>query len=172
MPADTAVLRTLAAVLDLDEGELFELAGVEPEEEPARPTVDEALASLAEIFPGPAAGDEPAPDLPVSGPVGPAPAEEEPGEPGEREEVSEDEDPEEGWGNVVPPTVPEVTRAPRAAPAYTGSYLDDPEEKAVYRRRAVRTAVGVAVSALVGFLALRGLTDALGAVWDVIAASW
>jgi len=55
-------------------------------------------------------------------------------------------------------------------PAGGGSYLDDPGERELYRQRAVKTAVGVGVTVLVGVLALRGLGRALESVWDALTA--
>lgn len=49
IPTDPSVILALGAILDLDEQALFEKAGVEMPPEETRPTVEEALASLAPV---------------------------------------------------------------------------------------------------------------------------
>ncbi len=49
VPTDASVITALSAILDLDQQELFEKAGVEIAVEESHPTVEEALASLAPL---------------------------------------------------------------------------------------------------------------------------
>jgi len=209
VPGDAGVLRSLAAVLALDEDVLFGLAGVHPAAERPAPTVEEALASLA-------AGDEPPPD--TSGEPAPEPVSlpttrgsSVPAAMGERavraataasaalgvtgRRVGEraaaaaagvrrlgsaSAARSAGWresGRRVGELAGRAGGALRTGrdrlltpAAGGGSYLDDPAERELYRQRAVKTAVGVGVTVVVGVLAFRGLGRALESVWDALTA--
>lgn len=208
VPGDAGVLRSLAAVLALDEDVLFGLAGVHPTAERPAPTVEEALASLA-------AGDEPPPDasapppdpasVPTLRPGSSAPA-------GVGERAAKAATAASTALGVTGRRVRELTAVAAASarrlsasatrsaglresgrrvgelagraggalrtgrerlltpPAGGGSYLDDPAERELYRQRAVKTAVGVGVTVVVGVLAFRGLGRAVESVWDALAA--
>ncbi len=164
VPADPHVLRSLAAILDIDEGSLFAIAGLEaPIVEPSL-TIEQALASIAPHEDGQGSGWGQVP-------------------------LVADEDGEGGsllsrgvsliralrWTGRRRASAPSRRRTSEPGPAWAGgagSYLDDPDERATYRRRALQTALGVGVSVVVGVLAVRGLVSILGDVWTTLTQAF
>lgn len=143
-PASRKDAVALAAVLGLDESEVLAGAGFEVEDSSPRETIEEAYASLRREDTPQAETEEP--------PVESAPIEPEP--------------PPE---STAPPRV-----VPRAAPPVvlerTGggepSYLEDPLERAWYRRRAVATAAVVIFLVIVFLWAWEAATAALADLWE------
>lgn len=165
VPEDPSVIAALSAVLDLDEGDLYQAAGIERPPQETRPTVEQALASLrSEPVPAPTpeAGDESRargahlrPEEERSG-----------GDPPHSPEVAR-------TGSVAArSTVPVETRvAGRQEPASSGpatSYLEQPEERWRYRLRVLATvlAVGALVVALIW--AFGEFRVAVSEVWDAL----
>lgn len=178
MPADPHVLRSLAAVLDIDEGSLFAIAGLDAPPIEPHLTVEQALASIAPQADGEGTGSGEVPLAPVENAEG-------------TESGGDPRVPVEDGGNLRTRRVPPAgafrstgrrwaaaasgRRTSEPGPAWAGgagSYLDDPAERVTYRRRAVQTALGVVVSIVVGVLAVRGLVSILGDVWTTLTQAF
>lgn len=139
VPTDPAVVRSVAAVLGIDESELFTAAGLPlpPEEEP--PTVEDALRTLVSE----------ASQEPRAGRAGGSST----GSVARRAGVPR------GGVHRLPAPGP-----PRGAAGR--SYLEDPDQRLAYRLRVLYTVVGLFVLTLVGVWATGNLLRALGDVWN------
>ncbi len=187
-PSDAAVVSSLAAVLGIDEGALFEAAGLEPPVPQSRQTVRQALSSIA-----PDARREERDSAPERTAVSREPS-------GttttfDSSQVEEDEEnevvepavmaregrerhmaPRIGFADRLraatvrrprpasaPSTLPPVPRAP--------SYMEDPTERWSYRLRSIYTAVGVVLLFIALGWAASNLFDSLGEVWEILTAN-
>lgn len=171
VPGDPSVISALSAVLDLDEDDLYEAAGIDRPSLETRPTVEQALATLR---------SDPAPSP----------------RPGSTGDDSRGRGahlrPEEEGSPLSPPSSPSATRAdsvpspgrapvavagpaigrPERAPSGPAtSYLEQPGERMRYRLRVVATvcAVGALVVALIW--AFGEFRVAMADVWDALRGS-
>lgn len=190
-PDDAVVVTSLAAVLGIDEAELFRAAGLEPPGEPEPFSLESTLASIA-----PGSHET----RPVAVPDPPAVA-------GRHAESTEERilDGRQSALDKLRSAVDSVSdsmtegrkrrkRAPRprstspvvvpaqpvhAAPVRVGgrrrsmrslSYMEDVEQRWSYRMRAVLTGAGVAALLVVLGWAASGLLAAVGDLWDALTA--
>ncbi len=176
LPGDPAVVTAIAAALGLDEAELFRATGLEPPADAPPPTIEQSLQTIA-----PSGLETP------SGPESPSEADSEQTEETEPDTdlspVPESGSQEEATGGrrrrrlrrpsrstpaVAPPT-------PTAAGVgwQTGevSYLEDPEQRLIYRLRWLYTAVGLLFLVIVLVWASGRTLEAIGDVLDVVKAS-
>ncbi|MFZ0627174.1 MAG: helix-turn-helix domain-containing protein [Acidimicrobiia bacterium] len=191
-PTDNAVISALAAVLDLDERSLLEKAGLEKGAVEDQPTVEEALASLAPTDVDiPETIEEEARIVASTEPVPPSTDVDSILE-SETFEHVEEEMPDESAGEPdadfepfpvsSPQTVGAMATQPAPKPAYLAppepfvytaptpaaepSYVEDNDQRQLYRIRNLATFVLIVALILLFALALiRGL-DALGSWWD------
>lgn len=145
-PKEAKTISALAAILAVDERQLFEKAGVERPVEETSPTVEQALATLTPIKPKPIEkpetpkSDSPAPKPPPAIPASsPAPAYVAPSDP-----------------YIVTQVTPTVSDP---------SYMEDRSQRQMYRVRTLATIVaGVALAV--------ALIWAFAEGWDAISSWW
>lgn len=166
VPSDRGIVVALAAVLDIAEDELLELAGFAPEApEPPPPT-------LADLAPAPEPPGRPwegqateVPETPEATAAATEPAEAETPE----AEAAEAVVPAAGSrvepaATVPPPLPPIAVPPPPSAPAPT-SYLEDSREMMTYRIRAILTiALGLLLLLLIEW-GLRSVGTSLKDLW-------
>lgn len=166
VPDDRSVLAALAAVLDLDEGSLYEAAGVDRPSQETRPTVEQALATLRPDQ-GPPADPSPTGDDLRGRGAHLRPED----EPSSRPPPPPPEEPGTGAIAVAPPAPAVAPVLGRPAPAGIGrgaSYLEEPGERLRYRLRVVSTMVAVAALVVVLVWAFGEFRIALSDVWDAL----
>ena len=193
-PSDAVVVSSLAAVLGIEEGVLFEAAGLEPPVVQSRPTVRQALSSIAPEATVDAEARRPAreDEVTIREPVGGSTT-------FKRSRVEESKEtelvesatvasvPAEGRERhvAVRPSFADrlraatVRRQPRPASAPSTlppaprapSYLEDPTERWSYRLRSIYTAVGVVVLFLVLGWAAANFFSSLGEVWEILTSN-
>lgn len=191
-PDDPIVVSSLAAVLGIDESELFVAAGMEPPRASAPFSLEETLSAIA-----PTASPRPTEQVEIPG----APddgsgkharsVEEEKlggresaidrlrtaiesvseslGEPKRRSRWSPQKT-SRPQPVVSPPPIPVVSRSNRKRPFTALSYMEDVEQRWSYRVRSVLTVAGVGVLGLVLIWAGSELLGAVGDVWDALTA--
>lgn len=177
VPGEATVVASLAAVLDIAEDDLFDAAGLALPASPPAPTLEESLASIA---PSPSAssagkGAEIAEESGTPS-VGTARFAVDPrlGSPeGEAR-------PEGRWSLIRSYVASLLSRKRRSDRPVTGrpvvispavvrpSYLEDPEQRMVYRLRTLFTVVGIAALAVVLLWAAGNVVDALGRAWETL----
>lgn len=180
-PTDPVAISLLAAVLDVDERRLLDAAGVEAPTREQTMTIEQALSTIApEAAPHPEEGEPSDGDVP--GEVDRTPAEEVDAVPvveeptraptsraGARAQArSAGRRPEPALHQPDP-----AVQTPSRSSGYdpTASYMDDPEQRMVYRLRALYTLIGLAVVFVVLAWAAANAFDAFGEVWDQLT-SW
>ena len=188
-PDDPIVVSSLAAVLGIDETELFISAGLEPPRASAPFSLEETLSAIAPTAP-PATEQVEIPDAPDDGAGRHARSVEETKLDGREsaldklrtaiESVSEslgESNRRRQTRSSMPsrgqpiPAPPPVSAAPdRRRPLAALSYMEDVEERWSYRIRAILTVSGVGALGLVLLWAGSELAGALGDVWDALTA--
>lgn len=178
-PNDAVVVTSLAAVLGIDETELFRAAGLTPPEHPARASLEETLSSIAPSADTRQVDVEAMPDKPAAG---------------ARHTRSSAESKLDGKDTMFDKfrSILEVVRSdeaaggadsarpqpvPTAVPVSNGrkptralSYMEDVEQRWSYRMRAILTAVGIGLLIVVLGWSSSQLLSALGDVWDALTA--
>ena len=178
-PDDPVVVSSLAAVLGIDESDLFAAAGLEPPRASTPFSLEETLSTIA-----PTQADRPSkhaaePDLPVAATTGRA-AE-------RRGKLSEVDSPidkvrtalgsfAETWrqqqatqpSNRLPEPAPSVVAQRRSLASL--SYMEDVEQRWSYRVRSILTAAGIGLLGIVLLWAGSQLLGAVGDVWDALTA--
>lgn len=199
-PTDDSVVSSLAAVLGIDEGALFEAAGLEPPVMESSPSMRQALSTLAprwepteqpsgqrtvveveadraRVYEAPTAQSrEPSTSSPTLNPD-------------EEEETDVSEPATTAVGHVRSRSArpgfadrlrsATLRRTPRPASApstlppvpMTPSYMEDANERWSYRLRAVYTAVGVVLLVIVLGWAATNFFDSLGQLWSELTAN-
>jgi transcriptional regulator with XRE-family HTH domain len=201
-PTDPSVLNALSAILDIDGRSLYDKAGVEPTAVAQdRPTVEQALASLAplpleepieeDVKPDPmiagiaaVAAVEPRLDmdseleLEVHEHLSPAydPVSEEPVTPVETFSLPADPAPEPeslAVPKMTTPNEPAFVSPPEpylittpTAPVVEPSYIEDTDQRQMYRVRHLATVVLVVALVIVFLWALSNTVEAIGAWWE------
>ncbi len=191
-PDDPIVVSSLAAVLGIDETELFVAAGMEPPRASAPFSLEETLAAIAPSAATRATEQVEIPDAPDDGGGRHTRSVEEEKLGGREsavdrlrtaiESVSESfgEPSRRGRGRtqvparrqsvVSPPPMPVAARSSRKRPFNALSYMEDVEERWSYRIRSILTATGVGALGLILIWAGSELLGALGDVWDALTA--
>jgi transcriptional regulator with XRE-family HTH domain len=161
VPSDPGLLSTIAAVLAIPESELFEAAGLDAPLWEHAPTIEQ---SLSEIAP----------------PAGRAPTDEDAEEPhlpgfdDAPEPVSVPETRRGRARHVRAPVesedrpVPVITIPPPSQPQPSRSYVEDPNQRMLYRLRWAFTAAGLFVTFVILAWAGGHLLSALGEFWDAL----
>lgn len=187
-PNDPEVLMALAAVLGVEQRTLFDKAGVDRPEMENSPTLEQELATLRPP------GDE-GEELEISftydeltglrderDEAADEEAAEEPAVPARAPRVELVPDPTAGYEDDLPPLRPVASIEP-TAPGYTDprpsfvitrvdqvytepSYMEDPNDRQLYRVRHIGTAVSVVVMLLLLIYAAGKGWDAFGDWWD------
>lgn len=181
-PNDPKVLSALAAVLGIDEKQLFDKAGVDPPETETSPTVEQALATLAfEDVVDASGGDtgtdqdgqpqsepEYAPESkPEYEPVGVAPSEEHEPQPSVERQVEKVGARQPAY--AAPPDP--LERGPVTPTTADLSYMEDDSQRQLYRVRNLATLVAF-VALVIAFLWAMGEgLGALGDWWDEFFAN-
>lgn len=195
VPSDPTVVTSLAAVLAIDEGQLFRSAGLTPPGMPPQPTIEQELASIA-----PQRRPEPESVAPAAEPTvertavvtDEQPVIEKPVETGRMDEPETDAVGEflakaaEGVRNIRFPTFERRQRTPRpdrervravplqGSPIATAtsaqSYLEDTEERWAYRLRVIWTVAGLGGLGVVALWAGAHLFEAIGDTIDALLA--
>ena len=162
-PTEPGVVTALAAALDLEEANLFRASGLEPPADAPPPTIEQALQTIApdgDSGSGASASDgaEEAGSR-SNPPLVPA------GSPTSRERGRRvrERRPSPPPVTVSPPTVGWQVAEP--------SYLEDPEQKLVYRLRWVYTLAGLLFLLIVLVWASGRMLEAVGDVLDGLKAS-
>ena len=165
-PTDPGTITSLAAVLALDEGDLLRSAGIEPPMPRAQLTMEQILSEIAPANLPPVVPVDPAVErmpAPVEWMLAPAAS-------------TVDETPtvsqvvvhgkhqrtaavpiEQVRLSVLPPPQPQDL-----------SYIEDSSQRLLYRFRALATAVGVIITAVLFIWAYQGATEAFGTMWDIL----
>lgn len=187
-PDDPVVVSSLAAVLGIDETELFVAAGLEPPRASAPFSLEQMLSAIA-----PSSTETEQVDIPESPSDGQGKHARSVGE----NKLSDRESALDRLRNAVEsvsenlgdsrrsrrgrggPRTSEPYRPVTASPTYQGdrrrpmsalSYMEDVEQRWSYRVRSILTAVGVGALGLVLLWAGSELLGALGDVWDALTA--
>ncbi len=188
VPNDPTVVTAVAAALGLDEAELFRASGLEPPADAPSPTIEQALQTIAPP-PGGVTDDTPA----EAGDDTPAEAvDETPAEAGDETpaEAGDETPGAAGADAILEPPAPTGRRGRRIrrresrpvttatttnlAPAWhTGevSYLEDPDQRMIYRLRWIYTSVGLLFLVIVLVWASGRTLEAVGDVLDVFRAA-
>ncbi len=161
LPADPAVVTALAAALDLDEADLFRSSGLEPPADAPAPTIEQALQTIAPK------GDE---DVAAAGADEAAEPPPSPSPSPEPEPVGASPMRGRRIRQRKPPPVA-VPAAPLGWQPVEPSYLEDPEQKLVYRLRWLYTLAGLLVLVIVLVWASGRMLEAVGDVLDGLKAS-
>ncbi len=192
-PDDPIVVSSLAAVLGIDETELFVAAGIDPPRASAPFSLEETLSAIAPTAAPRETEQVEIPGAPDDGGGRHARSVEEEKLGGREsaldrlrtaiESVTESigESNRRGRGRsrtpsrqqsvVSPlPAMPTVTQSSRRRPLKALSYMEDVEERWSYRIRSILTAAGVGALGLVLIWAGSELLGALGDVWDALTA--
>jgi transcriptional regulator with XRE-family HTH domain len=175
-PNDDRVLSALAAILGIDERQLFDKADVEPPAVETSPTVEQALASLSitrEPDPAPDESEDKGADSrprggdPISVPQTPPPVPVMAGAPSlDDEAVAADghrKDPD-GPAYLAPPEP--YVQTPLTPSLADVSYVEDPAQRQMYRVRTLATLVGFVALVAAFVWAMGEGIGALGAWWD------
>ncbi len=173
VPNDPTVVTAVAAALGLDEAELFRASGLEPPADAPSPTIEQALQTIAPP-PGGVTDETPA----EAGDETPAEAgDETPAEAAGADAIPEPPAPTGRRGRRIrrresrPVT---TTTTTNLAPAWhTGevSYLEDPDQRMIYRLRWIYTSVGLLFLVIVLVWASGRTLEAVGDVLDVFRAA-
>ena len=192
-PDDPIVVSSLAAVLGIDEAELFVAAGIDPPRASAPFSLEETLSAIAPTAEPRATEQVEIPGAPDDGGGRHARSVEEEKLGGREsaldrlrtaiESVTDSigESNRRGRGRSRTPSrqqsavsplsaVPTVTQSSRRRPLKALSYMEDVEERWSYRIRSILTAAGVGALGLVLIWAGSELLGALGDVWDALTA--
>jgi transcriptional regulator with XRE-family HTH domain len=187
VPRDPLVLRSLAAVLAIDEAALFRAAGLPPPGAAPVTTIEQELASIAPRHPAPQVADPLSPLRPVLA--------DQPLPPSETRDTDEPEmdaigaflqkgkesleqvfgpgrrRPERRARRERTPSAPTSSPLPvQSVVVPTGSYVEDEDERWAYRLRAIWTTAGVgALGVLLLWAGSRALA-ALGDAWNALLA--
>lgn len=176
-PNDERVLSALAAILGIDERQLFDKAEVEQPAIETSPTVEQALATLS-IERGPvSAPDEPDDEgedsrprggSPISVPQTPPPVPVMVGAPSLDEESAASADGHrrnpDGPAYLTPPEP--YIQTPLTPSLADVSYIEDPGQRQLYRVRTMATLVGFVALVAAFFWAMGEGLGALGVWWD------
>ena len=191
-PGDESVVSSLAAVLGIEEGTLFEAAGLDPPVLESRPTVRQALSSITPQADGEASREritgerEPVRASTTFQPrttdsqheetklAEPTSAASPPAQRTAGRRATERRPNLADWLRAAtvrrsprpmsaPSTLPPAPRAP--------SYLEDPTERWSYRLRSIYTAAGVVIMFIVLGWAASNLFDSLGEVWEILTSN-
>lgn len=190
-PDDPVVVSSLAAVLGIDETELFVAAGMEPPRVSTPFSLEETLSAIAPTASQRATESVEIPDAPDDGGGKHARSVED--EKLEGRESALDrlrtavETVAESFGDsnkrrqgrppfpkvqsaMMSPQMPVATSASRKRPFAALSYMEDVEERWTYRIRSVLTVTGVGALGLILIWAGSELLGAVGDVWDALTA--
>lgn len=191
VPTDPFVVSSLAAVLAIDEGSLFQAAGLDLPRRHEALTIEQELATIA-----PSKAQNPPPrQVPRTlTPPTPSPVITDEQVAATREERSPElvaSDPStsesvteffergrDAMANAAAPAVEmakkarRATRRPAAGTASTGSgsYIEDPDERWSYRLRSLWTATGVGILGVLLLWAGSRALEAFGETWDALLA--
>ncbi len=192
-PDDPVVVSSLAAVLGIDESELFIAAGMEPPRASAPFSLEQTLSAIAPSAQPPSATEQvEIPDTPDDG-AGRHARKVEEDKLGGRESALdrlrtaiETVSDSVGESNMrrqrrsqIPAaqqqvvsqvSVRPVSRSNRKRPFVALSYMEDVEERWSYRIRSILTAAGVGALGLILLWAGSELLGAVGDVWDALTA--
>ena len=181
-PTDPSVLNALSAILDIDGRALYDKAGVAPTTDAgSHPTVEQALASLAplpldahldadseleaEVHEHVAPAYDPEPETPRE-PAMPVETFSLPPNPvSETEPVAAAKMSSPNEPAFVSPPEPYLITAP-TAPVVEPSYMEDTDQRQMYRVRNMATVVLVVALAIILLWALSNTVEAIGAWWD------
>ncbi len=190
-PDDPIVVSSLAAVLGIDETELFVAAGMEPPRASTPFSLEETLSAIAPAAASRATEQVQIPDAPDDRGGRHARSVEEEKLGGREsaldrlrtaiESVTESRgDPKRRdrgrqapplrQSTVSPPPMPVVAQSGRRRPFNALSYMEDVEERWSYRIRSILTAAGVGALGLILLWAGSELLGAIGDVWDALTA--
>ena len=175
-PNDDKVLSALAAILGIDERQLFDKAEVEPPAVETSPTVQQALATLSMAREADPARDESDDEVadsrhrrgdPISVPQTPPPVPVMAGAPSLDEAAAAGDghrkDPD-GPAYLAPPEP--YVQTPLTPSLADASYIEDPAQRQMYRVRTLATLVGFVALVAAFFWAMGEGIGALGAWWD------
>ncbi len=163
-PTDAGTIKSLAAILALDEEDMFRAAGLEPPAPRSQLTMEQILSEIAPANLPPVVSRAPAPQ-PERGPEAtPAPLPIEIEEPTLAQPV--------GRGRhqrteAVPVPQPRLSVLPPEQPQEL-SYTEDPSQRVLYRFRALATAIGVVPTAVLFLWAYQGAAEAFTIMWDIL----
>jgi transcriptional regulator with XRE-family HTH domain len=191
-PDDPIVVSSLAAVLGIDERELFVAAGMEPPRASAPFSLEETLSAIAPAASQRATEQVEIPDAPADGAGRHARSVEEEKLGGREsaldrlrtaiESVSESvgesnkrrrgrlQTPSRQQPIVGPAPMPVAAQSNRKRPFNALSYMEDVEERWSYRIRSILTVAGVGALGLILIWAGSELLGAVGDVWDALTA--
>ena len=191
-PDDPIVVSSLAAVLGIDETELFLAAGLEPPSASAPFSLEQTLSAIAPTAPPLATEQVEIPDKPDDGAGRHTRSVEEDKLEGREsaldrlrtavetvsESLSESSRRRQSRSPVssraqsapAPALVPSRPRPSRKRPLVALSYMEDVEERWSYRIRSILTVTGIGALGLVLLWAGSELLGALGDVWDALTA--
>lgn len=185
VPHDPVVVTSLAAVLAIDEAELYVAAGLNPPGTPPVTTIEQQLASIAPrptpmVSPDPVRAERPVVTA-ASSPQEPAT---EPDTPDDGMNVTAATEAVTAFLHKGMDSLRKLTDRPERAPrqrrvratatpypaASFGSYMEDDDERWSYRLRALWTAAGVAALGIVLLWAGARLMAAIGDTLDALLA--
>ncbi len=191
-PDDPIVVSSLAAVLGIDEGELFVAAGMEPPRASAPFSLEETLSAIAPSASQRATEQVEIPDAPADGGGRHARSVEEEKLGGREsaldrlrtaiesvtESVGDSNKRRRGRPQTPSRQQPIMSSAPmpvaaqsnRKRPFNSLSYMEDVEERWSYRIRSILTVAGVGALGLILIWAGSELLGAVGDVWDALTA--